>query len=145
VIIPYEVVIGTSNTPQKVFASASTGSNVLLYNLVNAGNTLTAFNLSPPTTPFALGGLSIWADTACIVNFGLWNGVNFYTLYTCVATKTQYNGVRESWVNGPPLYVPQENSYVPAFQLSTAPGANVTLYGALEILATYAARTNTIT
>jgi hypothetical protein len=102
------------------------------------------FNLgSLPSGPFAVNRISLTCDTASVsVLFGVFNGTNFYECWRTLLTDTASTGVlvdddftpkSRTVVPSDYLVIPQSNSYVPAFKLSTAPGGNVNIQGFIEI------------
>lgn len=110
--------------------------------LAGSGNTLGMYGLSALTT---LGNLRVTRikgamDTAGVLLFGLWNTSTFIELWRNYVTDVNHTGFDDdfqprSTTTFPQdwLTVPQNNSYVPAFQLATAPGGNVNVSGIIQI------------
>lgn len=129
-IIPFALQFSSGNTPQRPL---STTDNTILAGLIaDTPNTLATFGLTPPLYAYRLSGLRFEASAACTVNAGMYNGVNFYTLWTTQAPQIQYTQVQGNW-SYPDGLLPVQvgNGYVLAFKLAT--GASVLLTGELKI------------
>lgn len=138
-IVPFRVTIATTNTPKQLF---STTDNLILASMVSgSSNTIGMFGLGGvPTGAFAVNRLKFAADTAVSVQFGVYNGTNFWQIWSTYLTETQYFGVDEDFTPKSRttfpidyLIVPQSDSYTAAFRLSTAPGGNVNIAGFVEV------------
>ena len=129
-IIPFSLQFASGNTPQRPL---STTDNTILAGLIaDTPNTLATFGLTPPLYAYRLSGVRFEASAACTVNMGLYNGTNFYTLWTTQAPQIQYTQVQANWSYPDGLFPIQVGGgYVLAFQLAI--GASVLLTGELKI------------